>query len=78
LASAVTIHVALRGEGVSVWRPVAAAHISADTYRILSANSEHPDEAWEFDQGDLVRCVDRMLSGTNAKVAVARVSNRAG
>ena len=75
---AVTIYVALRDEGVPVWRPVAAAKVDVDAYRILSANSEYPDEVWEFDQGDLVRCADRMLSGANAKVAVARLSSEAG
>jgi hypothetical protein len=74
----VTIYVALHDEGVPVWRPVSAAQVGEDTYRILSANNEHADEIWEFDQGDLVRCVDRTLSGTPVKVAVARASSGAG
>ena len=73
LTPAVTIYVALREEGVPVWRPVTAAHIGDDAYRILSANSDYPDEVWEFDRDDLVRCADRMLSGASAKVAVARL-----
>jgi len=36
---AVTIYVALRDEGVPVWRPVAAAKVDVDAYRILSATA---------------------------------------
>ena len=78
VTSAETIYVGLRDEGVSVWRPVAAAPIGGDMYRILSLNSEHPDESWEFDGGDLVHCADRMLSGVAVKVALRRASNLAG
>jgi len=77
-ATAVTIYIPLRDEDVAVWRPVLAVHFSGDTYRIVSAHDEHPDEAWEFDRGDVVRCVDRILSGGQSKVAVARVSKQAG
>jgi hypothetical protein len=72
-----TIYVALEDEGVAVWRPVAAAWVAGDLYRILSANSDHPEETWEFDRGDLVRCADRTLSSACVKVAVARVSREA-
>jgi hypothetical protein len=82
IASVVTIYVELLDEGTTVWRPVAAARIGEGIYRILSANSEHPDEAWEFDQGDLVHCVDRELSGENGKILVrvadAPISSEAG
>jgi hypothetical protein len=74
----VTVYVSLRDEDVAVWRPVDAVHVRDDLYRILSANSDHAGEAWEFDRGDVVRCADWPLSGTNCKVAIARVSTQAG
>lgn len=77
-AATTTIYIPLRDEGVSVWRPVVAAYVGEDAYRIVSANAEHPDETWEFDRGDVVRCTDRVISGGSAKVAIARLSNRAG
>ena len=41
-----TIYVALKGEGVSVWRPVAAERISDSKFRI--AGIVPSDEEWEF------------------------------
>src|SRR5262245_3550678 len=39
-ATAATIYVALEDETVDVWRPVVAASIDPETFRILSSNSE--------------------------------------
>ena len=57
-----TIYVALLDEAVEVWRPVEAAHEGEDRYRILSTNAD-PEEQWEFQQGELVRCRVKTFSG---------------
>jgi hypothetical protein len=65
-----TIYVALREEGVDVWRPVEASHEGESIYRIDDAPT--PDsEAWEFPPGSRVRCELRELSDGSALVAVA-------
>ena len=48
------IYIALLDEGTTVWRPVSAAHLRDDIYRIL----EQPlaDERLEFVAGEFVRC----------------------
>lgn len=67
-----TIHVYLRGEGVPVWRPVEAEACGARTYRITSRKDD-PDERWQFQPGDLVRCEERTLSDGPTWVAVERI-----
>ena len=56
-----TIHVYLPEEAVDVWRPVAAEHLGGDLYRIVDGPPS--DEVWQFNQGDIVRCKLRRLSG---------------
>jgi hypothetical protein len=63
---------------VAVWRPIEAARVGEDGYRILSANSDRPEKPWEFDHGDFVRCAGRMLPGIPARSRVARASSEAG
>ena len=48
------IYIALRDEGTQVWRPVSAAHLRDDIYRILEQPSA--DEHLEFVAGEFVRC----------------------
>jgi len=55
------VYVALLDEGTDCWRPVQAEHISGDTYRLCGP--KHPDEVWEFQPGDLVRCKFHRFSG---------------
>jgi hypothetical protein len=65
-----TIYVALRDEGVDVWRSVEATDEGEFIYRINDAST--PDtEAWEFPPGSRVRCERRELSDGPALVAVA-------
>jgi hypothetical protein len=71
-----TIHIELLSEGTEVWRPVQAERITRDIYLVLGPVPE--DEEWAFPPGNLVRCVERELSGDhgrrdNCQVAVARV-----
>jgi hypothetical protein len=51
-----TVYVALLDEGVSVWRPVRAAHIRGNVYRIADQPYDSETERWEFVPGDTVRC----------------------
>ena len=54
-AQTTTVYVYLPDEAVDVWRPVSAAHIREDVYRVLG-EAPGPDERWEFLPGQLVRC----------------------
>ncbi len=65
-----TIYVALLGEGVDAWRPVAATNEGGSVYVISDAPAP-PDEEWEFAPGSRVRCETRPLSEGPALVAVA-------
>jgi hypothetical protein len=65
-----TIYVALKDEGVDVWRPVEATDEGGSVYRISEAPM--PDgETWKFPPGSRVRCEQRELSDGPAVVAVA-------
>ena len=65
-----TIYLALKDEGVDVWRPVEATDQGGGIYRISDAPI--PDrEMWEFAPGSPVRCERRQLSDGPAVVAVA-------
>ena len=75
--SPVTIYVYLLDEGVDVWRPVEAAHLGDDRYRITSVNVDPSDEHWQFSTGDIVRCSSQALSGGPALVAHERVQQPA-
>ena len=50
------IYVALRNEGVDVWRPVQAEHVREDVYRILDQPYDPSIETWQFEPGDEVFC----------------------
>jgi hypothetical protein len=45
---------ALLDEGTTCWRPVSAAHLRDDIYRIVEQPSG--GEHWEFSSGEVVRC----------------------
>jgi hypothetical protein len=65
-----TIYVALKDEGVDVWRPVEASDEGGGIYRISEAPM--PDsETWEFPPGSRVRCERHELGDGSALVAVA-------
>lgn len=53
------IYVYLLEEGIDVWRPVQAAHVRDDVYRIISSNLDPEDEKWQFASGELVCCEER-------------------
>lgn len=54
------IYVYLLEEGTDVWRPVQAAHVRDDVYRIVSPNPDPEDEKWQFACGELVRCKEQL------------------
>jgi hypothetical protein len=58
--SLTTIYIYLNDEGTDVWRPVTARHIDADIYEIVTENSDPLNEPWEFNQGQKVRCRERI------------------
>jgi hypothetical protein len=64
------IHIALLEEGTKVWRPVQAEHLGNDLFRVLGIVPS--GEAWQFQPGEVVRCVEQQLSGAQCLVAVAR------
>jgi hypothetical protein len=65
------VYVALVGEAVDVWRPVAAEHVTGDAYRLCGPVPE--DEVWEFQPGEVVRCEERSFDdGTQGLVAAGR------
>jgi hypothetical protein len=65
-----TIYVALKDEGVDVWRPVEATHEGGGIYRISEAPMPGT-ETWQFPPGSRVRCDRRELGNGPAFVAVA-------
>src|SRR5213593_1162887 len=70
----VTIHVALLGEGVDVWRPVQARPLGGNQFRIVGVDADVSDETWQFPAGAIVRCESKELSGKLELTAVDRVS----
>jgi hypothetical protein len=64
------VYVALRDEGVDVWRPVEAEQISESVYRLADVPVPEAEE-WEFSPGSTVRCEPRELSDGPALVAVS-------
>jgi hypothetical protein len=65
-----TIYVALRDEGIGVWRPVEAVAEGGSVYRI-SDTATPAGEVWEFSPGSRVRCERRDLGEGLVLVAVA-------
>ena len=67
-----TIYMPLLNEAVDVWRPVEAAPIRPDTYRV---ESEMPhDEEWAFAHGSVVRCELRTFSGGEVALAAIKIA----
>jgi MFS family permease len=63
-----TIYLNLVGEGLAVMRSVQAEHIGKDYYLIVEQMP--PNENWEFQTGQVVRCQKRNLSSGKGLVAV--------
>ncbi len=63
------IYVALRNEGVDVWRPVQAEHLEGNRYRILSQPYDRDLESWQFDPGEEVLC--EFVDGANGRFLAA-------
>jgi hypothetical protein len=63
-----TIYMPLLGEGVDVWRPVAAEHLEGSTYRI--ADPVPSDEHWTYPTNTKVVCEARTFSDGTVLVAV--------
>lgn len=74
------IYVYLLDEGIDVWRPVDAIKLDDNIYKIISVRDSNKEtETLEFNLGDTVRTVDRVLSGNfgkknNTKVAISKLN----
>jgi hypothetical protein len=67
------VFVALLGEGVPVWRPVNARHVTGGVYEL--AGPMEPGEDWEFKPGQTVFCENHVFaSGQSGLVARRQVS----
>jgi hypothetical protein len=62
------IYVSLLGEGLNVMRTVRAEHLGRDYYQII--DTMPPEETWQFQPGQVVRCKKQNLSTGKALVAV--------
>ena len=69
MTSVVRIYIALLDEGVDVWRPVQAEHLSSNVYRILSQPYDRTVEHWQFEPGDVVLC--EMVESSNGRILAA-------
>src|ERR1035438_4241932 len=55
------IYMPLLGEGTGCWRPVRAARISEDIFKVI--DRIRPDESWKFAEDSRVRCRNRIFAG---------------
>jgi hypothetical protein len=71
------VYVALLNEGTAVWRPVMGERVGGDLFRL--AGPVPDGERWEFQPGELVRCVVQAFSGGERRLAaVARAKAEPG
>jgi hypothetical protein len=68
----ITIYVALKNEGVDVWRPVSAVEVAASQFRIDGEVPEH--EIWEFLPGQTVVCEWRGFADGKTGMVAVRVA----
>ena len=68
----ITIYVALKDEGVPVWRPVSATEVAPSRFRIDDSIPE--DEVWEFQPGQIVECEMRRFDSDDSKLVAVRVA----
>ena len=71
MTNLVQIYIALLDEGVDVWRPVQAEHLSGNVYRILRQSYDRTVESWQFEPRDVVLC-ERVESGGGRILAATR------
>jgi hypothetical protein len=69
MTSITQIYVALLDEGVDVWRPVQAEHVSDNRYRILGQHYDRSIETWQFEPGDVVLC--EMIESSDGRILAA-------
>ena len=61
-----TVFVALLDEGTAAWRPVTAEPLAHGLFRLIGPV---PDgESWEFQPGEVVRCVERTFSDGSCRL----------
>lgn len=65
-----TIYIYLLDEGTDAWRPTLGEELKENVFRVLPApNSNTEDETWEFEPGQIVKCVVRKMGGEDVLVA---------
>jgi len=67
-----TIYMPLLNAGTSVWRPVEATQLSADTYRVEGEIPE--DEEWAFSPGTTVRGSQKTFSDGEVGIAAIEIA----
>ena len=73
------IYVELLDEGLQVWRPVSARHVSGDIYQIIDDGTYDADhEKWMFLPGTKVAGISKQLSDGKYLVAVALANETKG
>jgi hypothetical protein len=71
MAETQTIYVELLDEGTTGWRPVEAARVDGDAYKIVGDTPS--DETWPFSTGGTVKCrLRKFQSGDSKLVACER------
>lgn len=72
-----TIFVLVLNEPSTMWKPVEALEMSADTYQIISENPDPQEQKWQFVTGDIVRCkTHTFINGSQGMVAVERLERQ--
>ena len=68
------IYVELLNEGTKVYRPVFAAKIRKDVYKLKGFRFYNPnDEEWKFKPGSVVKVESKMLDDVMVKIAVEEI-----
>jgi hypothetical protein len=72
-AERATIYIALKDEGVDVWRPVEASVLGDSLFQILSARDSET-EHWQFPSGAIVRCAERSFEDGETGLAAIELA----
>lgn len=74
MAEKTVIYVKITNEAVDVWRPVNAARISEDIYRLPHEKPDE-DEEWEFPAGSIVRCIKKTFAGGGTELVACEAAD---
>jgi hypothetical protein len=69
VSGATEIFVSLLDDGVEVRRPVKAAHVHDDVYKIIDQPYRREIETWQFEPGDEVVC--ELIDSSEGRILTA-------